>query len=145
MVLLAILLRTNHTNLDWLPQAVVSLAGLVGASWFVGYRLDLMDKDISQRHDLADAQLNATERANFNGAVKEAVEMMSSDATSSVLAGQRWLHAIADVGPIEANLVQSLLCNYLTDALATGPPRFSGRLAQQVVPIRVESSLPQSW
>ena len=81
-----------------------------------------MDKDISQRHAVSDAQLNATERANFNGAVKEAVKMMSSDATSSVLAGQRWLHAIADVGPTEANLVQSLLCNYLTDALAAGPP-----------------------
>ena len=121
-VLLSILYRTNHANLDWLPQAVVSLAGLVGASWFVGYRLDLMDKDISQRYTVADAQLNATERANFNGAIKVAVEMMSSDATSSVLAGQRWLHAIADVGPTEANLVQSLLCSYLTDALAAGPP-----------------------
>ena len=122
VVLLGILLCTNHANLDWLPQAVVSLAGLVGASWFVGYRLDLMDKDISQRHTVADAQLNATERANFNGAIKEAVEMMSSDATASVLAGQRWLHAIADVGLTEANLIQSLLCSHLTGALAAGPP-----------------------
>ena len=121
LVLLGILLCTNQSNLDWLPQAVVSLAGLVGASWFVGYRLDLMDKDISQRHDVADAQLNATEHANFNDAIKEAVEMMSSDATSSVLAGQRWLHAIADVGPTEANLVQTLLCSYLSDVLAAGP------------------------
>ena len=118
--LLLILLCTDLSDRQWLPQALVSLAGLVGASWFVGYRLDLMDKDISQRHDVADAQLKATERANFNGAVKEAVEMMSTDATSSVRAGQRWLHAIADVGPIEANLVQSLLCNFLTDALAAG-------------------------
>ena len=45
--------------------------------------------------------------------------MMSSDARSSVLAGQRWLHSIADVGLTEANLVQSLLCRHLTDALAT--------------------------
>ena len=44
LVLLGILVRTNHANLDWLPQTLVSLAGLVGASWFVGYRLDLMDR-----------------------------------------------------------------------------------------------------
>lgn len=116
VALLGVLLATNPDNLEWLPQTAVAVAALVGASWFAGDRLDLLDKDIGQRDAAAGAQLTAAERANFNGAIKEAVEMMSRDATATVLAGQRWLHAIADVGPTEANLVQSLLCSYLTDA-----------------------------
>ena len=125
LVLIGVLFATNHEKLDWFPQALVTLAALVGASWFAGNRLDLFDKDITQRQAFADEQLNATERANFNGAVKEAVQMMSEEETSSVLAGQRWLHAIANVGPTEANLVQSLLCNHLTDAAAAEAPATS--------------------
>ena len=116
IVLLYVLFQTNGADLDWFPQTVVTLAALVGASWFSGHRLDLFDKDITQRQAFADEKLKATERANFNGAAKEAVKMMAEDETSSVLAGQRWLHAIANVGPTEANLVQSLLCNHLTGA-----------------------------
>ena len=122
LVLLRILFHTNGADLNWFPHTVVTLAALVGASWFAGHRLDLFDKDITQRQAFADEQLKATERANFNGAVKEAVQMMSEEETSSVLAGQRWLHAIASVGPTEANLVQSLLCNHLTDTLDAEQP-----------------------
>ena len=87
----------------------------MGASWFVGHRLDLLNKDIVQRQAAADAQLSATERGNFNGAIKDAVTMMSHNSSlSASVAGQRWLHAIASIGPTEANLVQALLWNHIT-------------------------------
>ena len=106
---------SDTAGLQWLPQFVVTLVGLVGASWFVGHRLDLLNKDISQRHAAADAQLATTERRNFNDAIKEAVTMMSdTSSVSASLAGQRWLCAIASVGPAEADLVQALLCNHIT-------------------------------
>lgn len=107
---------SNYTvDLKWLPQTVVTLAGLVGASWFAGHRLDLLDKDIGQRQTAASAQLTATERGNFNGAIKEAVTMMvDKSSLSASLAGQRWLYTIASIGPTEANLVQALLCNHIT-------------------------------
>ena len=122
VVLLWVLLSLDLTDPTWVPQTVVTLAGLVGASWFAGNRLDLFDKDIRQRQAFADHQLGAAERANFNSAVKEAVEMMSSQSPSTVLAGQRWLHTIAEVGPAEAKLVQSLLCNYVVNAVSQEPP-----------------------
>ena len=122
VVLLCVLLSVNLTNPTWIPQTVVTLAGLVGASWFAGNRLDLFDKDICQRQAFADDQLSSAERANFNSAVKEAVDMMSSKSPSTVLAGQRWLHTIADVGPAEAKLVQSLLCNFVVNAASQEPP-----------------------
>ena len=37
------------------------------------------------------------------------------------MAAQRWLHTIADVGPEEAKLVQSLLCNYVVNTVSDGP------------------------
>ena len=122
LALIGILYSVNNEKLDWFPQALVTLAALVGASWFAGNRLDLFEKDIRQRQDIGEGQLIANERANFNSAVKEAVTLMSSEKSPSVVAGQRWLHGIANVGPTEANLVQSLLCNYLTNALATEAP-----------------------
>ena len=94
---------------------------MVGASWFAGNRLDLFDKDIRQRQAFADDQLTSAERANFNSAVKAAVEMMSSGSPSTVLAGQQWLHTIADLGPTEAKLVQSLLCNYVVNTTSSEP------------------------
>ena len=108
--------KSNYTDgIPWLPQFVVTLAGLVGASWFAGHRLDLLDKDIVQRQDAADAQLTATERGNFNGAIKDAVTMMSNNSSlSASVAGQRWLYTIASIGPSEANLVQALLCKHIT-------------------------------
>ena len=115
-LVLFLIVKSNYTDdLEWLPPFVVSLAGLVGASWFVGHRLDLLNKDIDQRNSAADAQLKATEKGNFNGAIKEAVSMMSSNSSlSASLAGQRWLFTIASVGLTEANLVQALLCNHIT-------------------------------
>jgi uncharacterized protein YjbI with pentapeptide repeats len=121
-VLLCVLLSADLTHPTWIPQTVVTLAGLVGASWFAGNRLDLFDKDIRQRQAFADDQRTSAERTNFNSAVKEAVEMMSSDSPSTVLAGQRWLHTIADVGPAEARLVQTLLCNYVVNTVSSEPP-----------------------
>ena len=122
LVLLGTLCSLDLPDTSWIPQTVVALAALVGASWFAGNRLDLFDKDIRQRQDFADDQLTSTERANFNSAVKAAVEMMSSGSPSTVLAGQRWLHTIADVGPEEAKLVQSLLCNYVVNTVSDEPP-----------------------
>ena len=109
LILLAILFGTDHSEHKWFPETLIALAALVGASWFAGHRLDLMDRDITQRH-------SESESAHFNAAVKEAVTLMSApDAPSSVIAGQRWLHSLATAGLAQANLVQSLLCNYLTD------------------------------
>ena len=102
IIILAILICVDGSGPDWLPQVVVPLAGFAGASWFVGRRLDLLGKGIS-----------ATERANLNGAVKEAVNMLSNKSLTSVLAGQRWLHQIASVGQEEAELVRALLCSYI--------------------------------
>ena len=48
--------------------------------------------------------------------------MMSSGSPSTVLAGQRWLHTIANVGPEEAKLVQSLLCNFVVNTDSNEPP-----------------------
>jgi len=98
--------------LDWFPQVAVTLAGFVGASWFAGRRLDLLDKGIKQREDAAAEQLRAIERGNLNSAVKEAVNMLKGPLTS-VLAGQRWLHQLATVGQEEAELVRALLCSYI--------------------------------
>ena len=120
-VVLSILLSVDLTQSLWIPPTVVTLVGLVGASWFAGNRLDLFDKDIRQRQAFADDQLTSAERANFNSAVKAAVEMMSSGSPSTVLAGQRWLHTIADVGSTEAKLVQSLLCNYVVNTVSGEP------------------------
>ena len=116
-ILICILLSVDLPNSTWIPQTVVTLAGLVGASWFVGNRLDLFDADIRQRQAIANNQLRASERTNFNTSIKEAVEMLSSESLSTVLAGQRWLHTIAEVGSDEAKLVQSLLCNYIVNSI----------------------------
>lgn len=105
LIILAILIYTDSSELDWLPQVTVTLAGFAGASWLAGRRLDLLGKGIS-----------ATERANLNGAVKEAVNMLSDESLTSVLAGQRWLHQIASVGQEEAELVQALLCSYIASS-----------------------------
>ena len=115
IIILGILIYIDHLCLgpDWLPQVVVSLAGFAGASWFVGRRLDLLDKGILQRQEAAAKLLLATERGNLNGAVKEAVNMLSNGSVPSVLAGQRWLHQIALVGREEAELVRVLLCSYI--------------------------------
>ena len=98
--------------LDWFPQVAVTLVGFVGASWFVGRRLDLLAEGIQQRQEAATEQIRATERGNLNSAVKEAVNMLNGPLTS-VLAGQRWLHQIATVGQEEAELVRALLCSYI--------------------------------
>ena len=109
---------SNYTkDVQWLPQFIVTLVGLVGASWFVGHRLDLLNKDIDLRQAASVAQLEATERRNFNDAIKEAVTMMSHESSlSASLAGQLWLHTIASVGPTEANVAQALLCNHISTA-----------------------------
>ena len=121
-VLFGVLLLVDLTQPTWIPQTVVTLAGLVGASWFAGNRLDLLDKDIRQREAFANDQLISAQRTNFISAVTAAVEMMSSGSPLTVLAGQRWLHTIADVGPEEAELAQSLLCNYVVNTVSSEPP-----------------------
>ena len=113
IIILGILICVDGSGPDWLPQVVVPLAGFGGASWFVGRRLDLLDKGILQRQEAAAELLLATERGNLNGAVKEAVNMLSNGSVPSVLAGLRWLHQIALVGREEAELVRALLCSYI--------------------------------
>ena len=136
-ILLFWLVKATYTKeLEWLPQIIVTLVGLVGASWFVGHRLDLLNKDIDLRQAASDALLDATERRNFNDAIKEAVAMMS-DATSSSasLAGLRWLYTIASVGTSEANLVRALLCNHIATSSSdpTSPPDSQDRSLQQAL------------
>ncbi len=103
----------------WVPQTVVTLVGLVGISWFVGRRLDLFDKGIHQRQQAAADQLTATERGNLNGAFRQAVEMMSDKSVPAILAGQSWLHKIAEGERPEAELARALLCSYIVGN--TGP------------------------
>lgn len=128
------LIKYDHSAHDWFPEVIVTLTGLVGASWFIARRLDLLDKGIHQREGADAAQLAATERGALSGAVKEAVSMMSDAKLATVLAGQRWLHQIAGVGRDEAELVRALLCSYLVghtyasradDGDATLDPKFS--------------------
>ena len=107
------LIKYDHSAHDWFPEVIVTLTGLVGASWFIAHRLYLLDKGILQREGADAAQLAATERGALSGAVKEAVSMMSNVKLTTVLAGQRWLHQIAGVGRDEAELVRALLCSYL--------------------------------
>lgn len=108
-----VLIKVDHSAHDWFPEVIVTLTGLVGASWFIARRLDLLDKGINQREDADAAQLAATERGALSGAVKEAVSMMSDAKLTTVLAGQRWLHQIAGGGREEAELGRALLCSYL--------------------------------
>ncbi|MDE2979934.1 MAG: pentapeptide repeat-containing protein [Gemmatimonadota bacterium] len=107
------LITVDHSAHKWFPEVVVTLTGLIGASWFIARRLYLLDKGINQRDEADAAQLAATERGALSGAVKEAVTMMSDAKLTTVLAGQRWLHQIAGVGREEAELVRALLCSYL--------------------------------
>lgn len=127
---------TYTSDLQWLPQFIVTLVGLIGASWFVGHRLDLLNKDIDLRQAASEAQLDATERRNFNDAIKEAVAMLSHETSSSAsLAGLRWLYTIASVGTTEANLVRALLCNHIATSSSdpTSTPDFQDRSLQQAL------------
>ena len=119
LLLIVILVQIHDSVPLWVPQVVVTLAGLVGISWFAGRRLDLFDKGIHQRQEAANAQLSATERGNLNGAFKEAVHMMSRGPAASVLAGQQWLHRIAGGDQPEAELSRALLCSHIVSG--TGP------------------------
>lgn len=100
----------------WLPQAVVTLLGLVGASWFVHRRLELLEEGNCQRKKAADDQLTATEKGNLNDAIKEADAMMSKQSTSSIIAGQRWLHHLAEDERLDAGLIRSLLCAHIVSS-----------------------------
>ena len=95
----------RYMDVPWLPQVVVTLIGLVGASWFAYRRLDLLDE-----------QLSATERRNLNDAIKEADGMMAKPALSSIIAGQRWLHHLAEDGRLDAGLIRSLLCAHIASS-----------------------------
>ena len=113
IAIVVFLIKYDHSAHDWFPEVIVTLTGLVGASWLIARRLDLLDKGIHKREGADAAQLAATERGALSGAVKEAVSMMSGAKLTTVLAGQRWLHQIAGIGREEAELVRALLCSYL--------------------------------
>ena len=106
----------RYMSAPWLPQVVVTLIGLVGASWFAYRRLDLLDESNRQRKQAADEQLAATERGNLNDAIKEADGMMAESALSSIIAGQRWLHHLAEDDRLDAGLIRSLLCAYIVSS-----------------------------
>ena len=116
IVLICLFLFIDFKDKPWFPHVLVTMVGLVGASWFVGHRLDLLDKGINQQQEAASGQLLASARENFNGAVKHAVDMMSSGNLSTSLAGQLWLHSLStEEGAREAPiLIQSLLCTHVT-------------------------------
>ena len=106
----------RYEGAPWLPQVVVTLIGLVGASWFAYRRLELLDEGNCQRKQAADGQLTATERGNLNGAIKEADDMMSKPFLSSIIAGQRWLHHLAEDDRLDPELIRSLLCAYIVSS-----------------------------
>ena len=56
-VIIVGLVKLDGSLPAWVPQVVVTLAGLVGISWFAGRRLDLFDKGIQQRQESATTQL----------------------------------------------------------------------------------------
>lgn len=114
------LLQTSYVDVyDWFPQILVTLVGLIGASWLAGLRLDLHDKDLINRQASYQSQRETAEQANFNNASKEAILLLVNQETiSSLKAGQRILHSFARNSVMEANLVQALLCDHLVD-LAT--------------------------
>ena len=100
----------------WLPQGVVTLLGLVGASWFAHRRLELFEEGNYLRKQAADEQLAAIERRNLNDAIKEADAMMSKHSPSSIIAGQRWLHHLAEDDRLDAGLIRSLLCVHIASS-----------------------------
>lgn len=106
----------RYMSAPWLPQVVVTLVGLVGASWFAYRRLELLDEGNRQHKQAADGQLTATERGNLNSAIKEADAMMSKPALSSIIAGQRWLHHLAEDDRLDVGLIRSLLCAYIVSS-----------------------------
>ena len=106
----------RYGETPWLPQVVVTLLGLVGASWFAYRRLELLDESNHLRKQAADEQLAATERGNLNDAIKEADGMMAKSALSSIIAGQRWLHHLAEDDRLDAGLIQSLLCAHIASS-----------------------------
>lgn len=106
----------RYMRAPWLPQVVVTLIGLVGASWFAYRRLELLDEGNRQHKQTADGQLTATERGNLNSAIKEADAMMSKHALSSIIAGQRWLHHLAEDDRLDVGLIRSLLCAYIVSS-----------------------------
>ena len=108
--------QKSYEATPWLPQVVVTLLGLVGASWFAYRRLDLLDESNRQSKQVADEQLAATERGNLNDAIKEADDMMSKPALSSIIAGQRWLHHLAEDDRLDAGLIRSLLCAHIASS-----------------------------
>lgn len=97
----------------WFPQVLVTLVGLTGASWFIGRRIDLLEEGNIQQRDAVVSR----ERANFNGAIKDAVEMMSEKKLSTAIAGQLWLHSLAAESNLREAplLVQSLLSAHITN------------------------------
>ena len=123
--------NANSDATQWLPQVVVTLLGLVGASWFAYRRLELLAEGNHQHKQASDRrlellaegnrqhkqaseeQLAATERGNLNGAIKEADDLMSKPTLSSIIAGQRWLHHLAEDDRLDRGLLRSLLCAYI--------------------------------
>lgn len=106
----------RYGEAPWLPQVAVTLFGLGGASWFAHRRLELLDQNNHQRKQAADEQLAATERGNLNDAIKEADDMMSKPSLSSIIAGQRWLHHLAEDDRLDAGLIRSLLCAHIASS-----------------------------
>lgn len=103
----------RYNDAPWFPQVVVTLIGLVGASWFAFRRLELLEESNAQRKEAADERLAATEKGNLNGAIKEADAMMARSSLSSIIAGQRWLHHLAEDESLNPELIRSLLCAYI--------------------------------
>ena len=112
----------RYKDTPWLPQVVITLVGLVGASWFAYRRLEILDEGNTHRKHAAAEQLVATERGNLNSAIKEADSMMAAKSLSSIIAGQRWLHHLAEDDSLDSELIRSLLCAYIVSSNPASVP-----------------------
>ena len=121
-VLYFFLTPERYSDAPWFPQVVVTLIGLVGASWFAFRRLELFEES----NNGAAEQLVATERGNLNGAIKEANAMMANSSLTSVIAGQSWLHHLAEDQSLDPELIRSLLCAQIVGSDPAANPHESG-------------------
>ena len=112
----------RYKDTPWLPQVVITLVGLVGASWFAYRRLEILDEGNTHRKQAAAEQLVATERGNLNSAIKEADAMMLKPFLSSIISGQRWLHHLAEDHSLDPELIRSLLCAHIVGSDPSSVP-----------------------
>ena len=86
----------DYCDKDFNGQVVATVFGLIGAAWFAARRMD------------------ALEKTSENQPIKDAVQLISNEGTTSQLAGVRLLHLIAKSNSASRELVRELICAHLT-------------------------------